>query len=159
VYEPASFGVFARGGRRSAASYQTSEYLPGVPAGSATNGIRHEDIMALTFPDASFDVVITSELFEHVANPWAGFSEVRRVLREGGRHIFTVPTVPGTLTASRDQQPPVYHIDPLRPEGIVVITDVGDDLPDRLKEVGFKTVVHRLPPSSPVLEVFESLAV
>ena len=127
--------------------------------GSVADGLRHEDIMALTFQDASFDVVITSELFEHVSDPLAGFSEVRRVLRTGGRHIFTVPMVPDTLTASRTQQPAVYHIDPLRPEGTVVITDFGDDLPDLLRPLGFETTTHLLPPLSPVLRVFESRAV
>jgi ubiquinone/menaquinone biosynthesis C-methylase UbiE len=115
--------------------------------------------MALTFHDASFDVVITSELFEHVSDPWAGFSEVRRVLRAGGRHIFTVPMVPATLTASRSQQPAVYHIDPMRPQGIAVITDFGDDLPDLLRPLGFETDTHVLPAAAPVLRVFESRAV
>ena len=159
VYEPASFGVFAGATRHRARSYQVSEYLPGIPRGSVVNGLRHEDIMALTFEDASFDVVITSELFEHVSDPWAGFREVRRVLRAGGRHIFTVPMVPATSTASRGQQQPVYHIDPMRPEGIAVVTDFGDDLPDLLRPLGFETTTHLLPPLSPVLRVFESRAV
>lgn len=159
VYEPASFGVFAGATRRLATTYQTSEYLPAAPRGSVVNGLRHEDIMALTFPDACFDVVITSELFEHVTDPWAGFREVRRVLRLGGHHIFTVPTVPATLTASRSQLPAVYHIDPRRPEGIAVITDFGEDLAELLGPLGFETEVHLLPPAAPLLRVYESRAV
>lgn len=159
VYEPATFGVFTPKARRSARRYVVSEYLPEGTLCPTGPSPRHEDIQALTFADGSFDLVLTSELFEHVADPWAGFREVRRVLRPGGRHIFTVPDVPGSATSARSPATPVYHIDPLRPDGALVITDFGDDLPDLLRPLGFATIVHRLPSAAPVLRVHESLAV
>lgn len=158
VYEPATFGVFTRDARKSARIYETSEYFP-VGSGSRTRGIRHENIQALTFSDESLDLILTSEVFEHVADPWAGFKEVRRVLRPHGRHIFTVPDIPGSLTARRESAQPVFHIDPLRPEGALVITDFGDDLPNLLRRLGFETTVHNLPAAAPVLRVYESLAI
>jgi len=158
IYEPASFGVFTRNARRTARTYEISEYMPAQPD-SWAGGPRHEDLQALTFSNSTFDVVITSEVFEHVADPWAGFSEIRRVLRPMGRHIFTVPDVPGIPTTTRSPKHPVYHIDPLRSEGALVITDFGDDLPDLLRPIGFETIVHPLPQLAPVMRVYESLAV
>jgi hypothetical protein len=158
VYEPATFGVFSRHALRTCRSYETSEYLP--PGSRRTNGrTRHEDVQALTFADESRDLVLTSEVFEHVADPWAGFREIRRVLRRDGRHIFTVPDVPGTATSGRGAQQPVFHIDPLRQEGSLVITDFGDDLPALLRPLGFATAVHHLPADEPVLRVYESVAI
>ena len=49
----------------------------------------------LTYPDASFDLVLTSETLEHVPDLDAALREVRRVLVPGGRHLFTVPRLPG----------------------------------------------------------------
>lgn len=158
VYEPAVFGAFSRRTMRRAASFITSEFLDGAEPGEVADGRRHEDIRSLSFANASFDLVITSEVFEHVADPWPGFAEVRRVLRPGGRHVFTVPVVRGRPTSSRDGQPAVYHIDPLRPRGSLVETDFGDDLPDLLRDHGFDTAVHDFPRGEPVARVFESVA-
>jgi SAM-dependent methyltransferase len=158
VYEPATFGVFTQRLQESASSYVISEYLPGGGTAGQRGGPRHEDIEALTFADGTFDLVLTSEVFEHVANPWIGFSEIRRVLRRDGRHIFTVPVVPGRPTATRSPNQPVFHIDPLRTEGALVITDFGGDLANLLSPLGFETTVHLLPPESPVLRVYESVA-
>ena len=113
----------------------------------------------MTFGDDSFDLVITSEVFEHVTDAWAGFREIHRVLRAGGRHIFTVPILPGARTTSRDSAVPVLHIDPLRSEGSLVVTDFGEDLPALLEPLGFETQVHHLPKAAPVLSIFESTAV
>ncbi len=45
----------------------------------------------LPFDDASFDVVITCNVLEHVSDPAALFAEVRRVLRPGGWFISKTP--------------------------------------------------------------------
>jgi SAM-dependent methyltransferase len=44
-------------------------------------------------PDASFDAVLCSQVFEHVFNPEEFLGEIRRVLRPHGRLILTVPFV------------------------------------------------------------------
>lgn len=41
--------------------------------------------------DGSFDVVVCTQVLEHVAEPLAAMCEFRRVLRAGGRLIATVP--------------------------------------------------------------------
>jgi len=56
----------------------------GIPAHRAS-------ILALPFPDASFDVVIAAQVLEHVVRRGRFISELRRVLRPGGRVMIFVP--------------------------------------------------------------------
>jgi SAM-dependent methyltransferase len=46
---------------------------------------------ALPYPDASFDVVISFDVFEHIADSDAHLVEVRRVLRSGGPYLIQTP--------------------------------------------------------------------
>ncbi len=70
-----------------------SDYQPDLAPG-VVEGTRSEDLTKLTYPGASFDLVLTSETLEHVPDLEAALSEIRRVLAPGGRHIFTVPLLP-----------------------------------------------------------------
>jgi SAM-dependent methyltransferase len=45
----------------------------------------------LPFPDGAFDVVIASEILEHIPDDAAAIAEAVRVLRPGGRLAVTVP--------------------------------------------------------------------
>ena len=49
------------------------------------------DITAIPEPDASFDVVLCTEVLEHVPNPVVAFREFVRLLRPGGKMILTTP--------------------------------------------------------------------
>jgi 2-polyprenyl-6-hydroxyphenyl methylase/3-demethylubiquinone-9 3-methyltransferase len=52
-------------------------------------------------PDAAFDVVWAGEVIEHVADTAAWMSELRRVLRSGGRLLLSTPAVgPAQLVAA-----------------------------------------------------------
>ena len=133
-------------------NYQCAEFLDGVEPGSVKNGIRCEDLRHLTYPDNSFDLVITQDVLEHVDEPSAAFAEIRRVLKPGGRHIFTVPYHPTKNTQTRAVRGrggvdnlllPVYHGDPVRENGCIVYTDFGADLTDRLDGLGFATNVFQ----------------
>lgn len=44
---------------------------------------------SLPFPDATFDVVISTEMLEHDTRPWRSVAEMARVLRDGGTLILT----------------------------------------------------------------------
>ncbi|WP_152946366.1 class I SAM-dependent methyltransferase [Desulfofundulus thermobenzoicus] len=120
--------------------YVCFEYFDDVKPGEYKNGILCNDLENLTFGDSSFDLVITQDVFEHVANPGKAFFEIYRVLREGGYHIFTVPLHEGRPTKSRRGLPEVYHGDPLRKQGILVYTDWGDDICSLVDKYGFETL-------------------
>lgn len=55
-------------------------------------------ITALPFADASFDLVVACDVIEHVEDDRRVFSELRRVLKPGGRLIFSVPLHPARWT-------------------------------------------------------------
>ena len=90
IYEPGSLGPFRKYLRRLP-NYVESQYSPDIAGGSVRDRVRYEDLMHLSFPDASLDLVITSDVFEHVRKPHVAFAELHRVLRPGGAHVFTVP--------------------------------------------------------------------
>jgi SAM-dependent methyltransferase len=46
------------------------------------------DVAALPFPDGLFDLVLSTFSVHHWANPTAGLTEIRRVLREDGRVLL-----------------------------------------------------------------------
>lgn len=46
---------------------------------------------ALPFPDATFDVVVSFDVFEHIPDSDAHLREVRRVLRPGGTYLLQTP--------------------------------------------------------------------
>lgn len=129
--------------------YTCSEFYPDTPSGKrAQNGIICQDLQDLTFPSETFDLILTQDVLEHVLNPERAFSELSRVLKPGGYHIFTVPHHEGRATLRRVsvengkvtfKYPPVYHGDPLRPEGALVCTDFGSDLGPLLRNFGFST--------------------
>ena len=122
--------------------YVCSEYMDGVPPGEFVDGVRCEDLTRLTFDDDVFDLVISEEVLEHVQDLDAALREVRRVSRPGGHFIFTVPFNEHHRTRKRaaldetgrviELLPPVHHGDAVRPEGALVFTDFGRDLPDLL---------------------------
>jgi SAM-dependent methyltransferase len=69
-----------------AAMRQTGE----APAGASATAVRG-DLLALPFPDASFDRVIASEVLEHIPDDGTAMAELTRVLRPGGLAAVTVP--------------------------------------------------------------------
>ena len=67
--------------------------------------VPSEDLTSLSYDDGSLDLVLTSETLEHVPDWQRALAETRRVLRPGGRHVFTVPLVP-TRPATEDVERP-----------------------------------------------------
>jgi SAM-dependent methyltransferase len=141
---------------RTHAEYQCSEYWGDkAEFGEVVDGTRNEDLQALSFASASFDVVLSSDVLEHMPQPYRAHSEIHRVLKPGGQHIFTVPygeamirdNVRASLIDGKvmHHHEPLYHGDPVRPgEGILVWTIFGLEMLVRLNEIGFDTELWRL---------------
>jgi len=118
-------------------SYSASHYFPEISPGETHQGHRCENLECLTFEPESFDVFVTQDVMEHVVNPEAAFAEIARVLKPGGRHVFTVPVYWGKSTRVRARmisdemeylEPPDYHSNPVDSSGSLVVTEWGDDL-------------------------------
>lgn len=134
------------------AGYSASYYFDEVEPGDEKSGLRCENLERLTFPDESFDLIITQDVFEHVLRPAAAFAEVSRVLPPGGAHVFTVPYWPDQQTRVRARltesgvehlAEPEYHGNPVDPAGSLVVTDWGDGFIDFIHEAsGLKTEIY-----------------
>lgn len=105
-----------------------------VPGSLDSDGARCEDITRLTLPPSSVDLIVSSDVLEHVPNIEEAFKESYRVLRPGGCHLFTVPTRPTTRRRAavvngeiQFLEKPDYHSDPLNPKGILAFWDFATD--------------------------------
>lgn len=87
---PASRGISAKM-RAECRNYTGSHFFAGLPFGETVKGLRNETLEAQTFPDESFDVVVTLDVFEHVYQPGSMIREIYRTLRPGGIYICTFP--------------------------------------------------------------------
>jgi ubiquinone/menaquinone biosynthesis C-methylase UbiE len=59
------------------------------PGASRVRFVVHDLERPLPFDDASFDLVVSGLVLEHLRDPGAFFGEVRRVLRPGGRAVVS----------------------------------------------------------------------
>lgn len=134
-------------------SYIRSFYEASAPRGLArADGAICEDITSLTFADSSLDIIVSSDVLEHVPRLDLAFRETARVLKPGGVHLFTVPPRPKTKKRAdvadegiRYLETPEYHRDPLSPQGILAFWDVGPDLPEVISSPGLEIKVVRGP--------------
>jgi SAM-dependent methyltransferase len=101
------------------------------------------DVTDLSFPDASFDVVICNHVLEHVLDDRRAMSELYRVLRPGGWGVAMVPDVEKETTFE----------DPtaVTPEQRLALFGQADhvrrygrDYVQRLESVGFRVSVEEL---------------
>lgn len=128
-----------------------SEYLGdgAAPGAVDANGIRHEDLTRLSFADGSLDAILSFDVLEHVPDPRKALSECLRVLRRGGRMLFSAPFLQDeqvTRTRARiasdgaivHDLPPVYHGDPMKPgEGVLCFHEFGWDVLQLARDCGF----------------------
>jgi len=159
AYELSARGPLVRWLRSRARSLVVSEFFDDVAPGGYHQGVRCEDVQALTLPDACMDLVTHTEVFEHVPDDSRGWRELWRVLRPGGLMVFTVPLGSAATTVERARPsargiehllPPTYHGDQLRGPGqVLVYRDYGADITTRLLAAGFVDAV-RLPPDARV---------
>lgn len=129
---------------------ETSVYNPSKPLGSKLSPNQsNQNIEKLTYADSSFDVVITSDVMEHVRLDDEAHREIRRVLKPGGVYIFTVPSNRDSETvtrvrvidpsdASKDQflAEKEFHADTLGGQSLAYRI-YGKDLDQKLIDLGF----------------------
>jgi hypothetical protein len=127
-----------------------SEYMgDAIPLGHVDErGLRNEDLTKLSFPDKSFDALMSLDVLEHVPNTMKALSECHRVLNPGGRALISAPFNQeerrNTLRATaengeiRHLLEPEYHLDPLSEDGILSFHDFGWEILDQFKEAGFR---------------------
>jgi SAM-dependent methyltransferase len=137
IHEAGAGGLATGKIRREASGYSGSRYLvPDVARGELVGNVSCQDLEDLTFPDGSFDLFITQDVMEHVLRPDRAFSEIARVLRPGGAHVFTVPMRRGAPTLVRAVPteagvehwlPAEYHGEPGNPERSLVVHEWGDE--------------------------------
>lgn len=115
-------------------------------AGHQLINYPQHDMTNLSFEKNTFDLVIHSDTLEHISNPIAGLAECRRVLKESGRCIFTIPIITGRLTRSRAGLSGSFH-GAANEAGtdLVVQTEFGADMWKFVFEAGFKSAtIHCL---------------
>lgn len=156
IYSPNAFVVEMDPGsplspllERSGCHYLRTFYSESVKKGVVVDGAQMEDICGMTFADNTVDILITSDVLEHVPDLHLSIREAYRVLKPSGRYYFTVPvlamvTEPRALIQNGEivcLKPPIYHLDPLNPEGCLVFWDFGDDLVGIFEQHGFRLEV------------------
>ena len=131
-----------------------SELFDDVVPGGFRDGVQCQDAQRLTYGDAAFDLVTSTEVFEHVPDDRRAFAEIYRVLRPGGSLVFTVPLMdaPATLQRARSENgaivhlvEPEYHGDRLRGRRkVLAFRTYGLDILDRLRAAGFEAALERI---------------
>ena len=156
IYEAAKHQLFKSPTFKHISSYVTSEYYDQASPGDYVDGVRHEDLERLTFPNDSFDVVITSDVLEHVADLKKVVAETLRVLKPSGVHIFTIP-VDKDLPHSRERairlengeiqnlREEIIHGDPNRSRGALAFRDFGMDVAEYFQKLGVHLKTISLP--------------
>jgi len=120
-------------------AYIPSQLFPDLAPGEIREGVRCEDLGAMTFADASIDLHVTQDVLEHVLDPAAVFREIARTLKPGGAHVCTVPLVNKHKPSAVRARPapgggidylmePAYHGNPVSQDGALVTVDWGYDI-------------------------------
>ncbi len=120
-----------------------------------TEGIHCEDICRLSYEDESYDLLVANDVFEHTPNYIEAFSEAYRVLKKGGKLLFTVPFNGNSVcTQHRAEmgenglisiEKEWYHnraVPSLAP--LLVCQIFGWDILDALKESGFSDACGKI---------------
>jgi GT2 family glycosyltransferase/SAM-dependent methyltransferase len=129
-------------------------YKPNQMCGARlAHNVTNQNLESLTFPDACFDILITSDVMEHVRLDDRAHQEIRRVLKPGGFYVFTVPhfrdryqsfhrvlvTDPSNPAKDRFVAPKEYHGDANSEDGAALsYRSYGTCLDDALQKLGFR---------------------
>ena len=115
----------------------------------SAEGIRHEDLTALSFPSNCFKTLLTFDCLEHIPDDTKAFKECYRVLSPSGNMLFSVPfdlRSPQNITRAKLTEAgeiehilePEYHGDPMKKSGCLCFRHYGWEFLDELKNAGFR---------------------
>jgi hypothetical protein len=134
---------------RGMLGYIHSQYQPEQPNGGVLpDGSINVNLMSMPFDTGSLDIVMTSDVMEHVEDDELAHREIHRCLRVGGTYIFTVPYDPCLMATRRLSQrtgvgKPNFilrrqvHGDPLSNSGVLAHRIYGQQFQDELRALGF----------------------
>jgi SAM-dependent methyltransferase len=153
IYEPGVIGPF-RKLFSDYTGYRNSFYWDDVELGEYRDGIQCQSLEELTFSDNEIDLIISSDIMEHVRRPWVAFEEIYRVLKLGGYHVFSIPVhlpmkskTSYRVDTSGDEdihiEEPHYHGDGVGGKSLVY-TDFGADIEKKLIEMGYKVTLDTI---------------
>lgn len=127
-------------------NYIASQYDPSIAFGTLIDAPKlpckkysNQNLEAQTFPDNSFDLVITQDVFEHILFPNLAIKDIARTLRVGGATLMTVPILRKKNASQRRAalingeihhlvEPAQYHGNPISGKGALVTVDWGYDI-------------------------------
>ena len=142
IYEPGEIGAMRR------YTHSLKYYIQSALHECADINVQMEDLQALNMQSNTIDLMISSDIIEHVDDPLQAFKEILRVLKPGGCHCFTVPLHRET-TRSRVKinhgkkiflEPKHYHGDGKGGQ-CLVITDFGYDIVNLLNNIGYSAEI------------------
>lgn len=151
IFEPGLSGPLRKYLTKLAA-YQNSFFWDDVETGTFRDGIQCQNLEELTFDSESIDLVISSDIMEHVRKPWKAFKDIHRVLKPAGMHVFSIPVqkpLPLKCTDRVDTSSetdkylvdPHYHGDGIGGKSLVYI-DYGWEIIAKLSSMGYSVSVH-----------------
>ncbi|MGH8032625.1 MAG: methyltransferase domain-containing protein [Luteimonas sp.] len=144
--------------RRRLSGLRGSEYVPGLRRRVSLSlwllrqglrsWVRHRDVTALEFGDASLDAIVSLDVLEHVADAQRALREFARVLSPGGTLVLTVPfyddrDASAVIATLRDDGSIAhigereFHGDPIRDRGVACFHHFAWDMLDAMRAAGF----------------------
>ncbi|MEO5592917.1 MAG: methyltransferase domain-containing protein [Chitinophagaceae bacterium] len=110
--------------------------------------LRHESVTDLSFKNESMDAYLSFECFEHIPDFKKAFAEAARILKPGGKFIWSVPFADqehkNIIRSYVDENGEVQHIlepqysgDHVSSKGILCFTHFGWEMLDQVRNEGF----------------------